>query len=94
MARQYAHFPKRTHWCGQDEVHATVYHPTHEYWASEDKWVTPTAITSLTGRPFDLFINRKNFVCYAGIYALHSMRDVHPPGSPIPPDVVSLLSTF
>ncbi|KAJ7436512.1 hypothetical protein B0H11DRAFT_1754783 [Mycena galericulata] len=86
-ARQYLHLPKRTHWCGQDEVHALVYHPTHEYWASINKWVTPTSITLLSGRLFDLFVNRKNFVCYAGIYALHSMRDVHPPGSSIPPDV-------
>jgi hypothetical protein len=88
--REPRHFPQRTLWCGPDAVHAIVYNPTHEFWSNSKRWVTPSTLSFLSGDVVDLFINIKNCVYYAGIYALHSMRDVHPPGSPIPHDVVSL----
>ncbi|KAJ7626138.1 hypothetical protein FB45DRAFT_75596 [Roridomyces roridus] len=81
------HFPMRTHWCGPEEVHALVYNPTHEYWPDVQKCVTPTTLAMQVGVPFDLFVNRRNAVCYAGVYALHSMREVGQFGEPIPPDV-------
>ncbi|KAJ7604403.1 hypothetical protein B0H17DRAFT_71478 [Mycena rosella] len=85
--RQYRHFPDRTLWSGPDGVHAIVYHPTHEYWPAVQKWVTPPSISFLSPELFDLFLTSQNAVYYVGVYAFHSMRDVHPPGSPIPPDV-------
>ncbi|KAJ7175014.1 hypothetical protein C8R43DRAFT_596693 [Mycena crocata] len=85
-SRPHVHFPKRMHWCAKD-IHAIVYHPTHEYLPLSNQWVTPPSIMSLAGQTFDLFVTRKNFVCYAGIYTLHSLRQVHLPGSPIPTDV-------
>ncbi|KAJ6514636.1 hypothetical protein DFH09DRAFT_254406 [Mycena vulgaris] len=84
--RPHRHFPSRAFFC-DDTIHAIVYHPTHEYWPALHKWVTPTSIVSLAGESFDLFVNVKDCVYYVGIYTLHAMRDVHPPGSPIPPDV-------
>ncbi|KAJ6518092.1 hypothetical protein C8R47DRAFT_6132 [Mycena vitilis] len=39
------------------------------------------------GQTFDFFMNKGDQVYYAGIYHVHSLRTVHPPGSQVPPDV-------
>jgi hypothetical protein len=83
------HWPERTHWCGPDELHALLYNPTHDYWSDTKRWVTPPDILRLAGCAFDLFTTRGQFVYYAGVYTLRSMRSVAVPGAPIPVDVVS-----
>ncbi|KAJ7289362.1 hypothetical protein C8J57DRAFT_1277491 [Mycena rebaudengoi] len=87
--RPLAHFPKRTIWAGTEngtieKVHAMFFHPTHVYNQISDTWgVPPECKLNI----FDLFINKKSSVYYAGVYMMHSMKDVHPPGDPVPFDV-------
>ncbi|KAJ7149460.1 hypothetical protein C8R43DRAFT_1007192 [Mycena crocata] len=92
--RRSAHFPKRVHWCPCGDVHAILYHPTHEYRASDDVWVTPPRITALSQVDFDLFVTDGACVYYAGLYRLRSMRAVHTPGSSIPADICAAAIQF
>ncbi|KAJ7082399.1 hypothetical protein B0H15DRAFT_440789 [Mycena belliarum] len=85
--RRTLHCPKRTIWCGVGRVHALVFAPTHEYWYASDKWVNKTKMHSYVGHKVDFFINQGSFVYYAGTYKVHSLRNVHPPGSRVTPDV-------
>ncbi|KAJ7653235.1 hypothetical protein DFH06DRAFT_529228 [Mycena polygramma] len=66
-------------------VHALVYHPTREY-SSASGWTSPR-ILDLVGKKVDFFVTRGGLVYYAGVYQLHDLRAVNPPGAPIPADM-------
>jgi hypothetical protein len=82
------HFPKRSLWCSSVCDHALVFAPTHEYRHASDTWVNSSRMVSNCGQTFDLFMNKGDLVFYVGIYRVHSLRMVHPPGAKIPTDVV------
>ncbi|KAJ7455131.1 hypothetical protein FB451DRAFT_646788 [Mycena latifolia] len=88
--RRTLHCPKRTIWCGGERVHALVFAPTHEYWYSSDKWIHKSKMNASVGETFDFFVNQGGSVYYAGIYKVHSLRTVHPPGAKITSDVSRL----
>ncbi|KAJ7912995.1 hypothetical protein B0H13DRAFT_513516 [Mycena leptocephala] len=81
------HFPKRSLWCSSVCDHALVFAPTHEYRHASDTWVNSSRMVSNCGQTFDLFMNKGDLVFYVGIYRVHSLRMVHPPGAKIPTDV-------
>ncbi|KAK6984796.1 hypothetical protein R3P38DRAFT_3102933 [Favolaschia claudopus] len=82
------HYPKRTLW--PHPVHALVFVPTHRYDNKASCWVAATALLSHVGTEVDFFMNRGKSVYYAGVYRIHSLRGVHPPGSVVPSDVSSI----
>ncbi|KAJ7679427.1 hypothetical protein DFH06DRAFT_974390, partial [Mycena polygramma] len=86
------HCPKRSLWCsGPTGVgHVLVFAPTHEYNRISGRWMQSSRMVGNVGQTFDFFMNKGDQVYYAGIYHVHSLRTVHPPGSQVPPDVVCL----
>ncbi|KAJ7626184.1 hypothetical protein FB45DRAFT_1030480 [Roridomyces roridus] len=81
-------FPLRMQWIGTNQVHALVYHPTHEYCAQSHKWQRPTSLALSVGTDIDLFVNCGPSVFYAGIYTLHRTKEPTCPRElAIPPDV-------
>ncbi|KAJ7186531.1 hypothetical protein C8R46DRAFT_1341920 [Mycena filopes] len=86
-SRMSLHCPERMHWCGDDKIHAIIYHPTHDYWSHQQRWVTPPQLASFAGNAFDLFVTSGGLVYYVGVYRLHSLRGVSLPGGPVPVDV-------
>ncbi|KAJ7103842.1 hypothetical protein C8R44DRAFT_808251 [Mycena epipterygia] len=89
--RKSAHFPMRQIWAGRNFVHTLVYGPTEEYRRSTTGTTNhtgPPCIFSLRGEVCDLFVTGQDrYIYYAGMYVVHSLRHIHPPGSVIPPDV-------
>ncbi|KAJ7500222.1 hypothetical protein B0H11DRAFT_802875 [Mycena galericulata] len=88
--RRTLYCPKRTLWCGGQHLHALVFAPTQEYWYSTDSWTDKTKMRAYCGETFEFFVNKAGFTYYAGAYVVHSLRDVHPPGSNITTDVSRL----
>ncbi|KAJ7626142.1 hypothetical protein FB45DRAFT_1060644 [Roridomyces roridus] len=81
-------FPLRMQWIAPNQVHALVYHPTHEYTAQCNRWKRPTSLALAVGTEIDLFVNCGPSVFYAGIYTLHRIQDpTCPKELVIPPDV-------
>jgi len=83
--RRSLHCPKRTVWSGGGKCHALVFASTHEY--LHPHWVNNTRMVANCGQTFDFFVNQAGFVYYAGIYTVHSLRMVHPPGATVTSDV-------
>ncbi|KAJ6599743.1 hypothetical protein DFH09DRAFT_901919 [Mycena vulgaris] len=84
------HCPKRTIWCGPNQRQALVFAPTHEYLPSAEQWTRHSKMAAACGSTFDFFVNQGTFVYYVGTYKVHSLRSIHPPGSPVPSDIVRL----
>lgn len=79
-------------WTGPDFFHTLVFAPAEEYGSPGSTPTSPPSIASLCGQECDLFLTgRHKYIYYAGTYMVHSLRHVHPPGSIIPPDIVSSL---
>ncbi|KAK7046242.1 hypothetical protein R3P38DRAFT_2873169 [Favolaschia claudopus] len=87
-SRKSLHYPKRTLW--PHPAHALVFVPTHRYDNKASCWVAATALLSHVGTEVDFFMNRGKSVYYAGVYKIHSLRGLHPPGSVVPSDVSSI----
>ncbi|KAJ6511637.1 hypothetical protein DFH09DRAFT_1288548 [Mycena vulgaris] len=87
-ARKSAHFPLRLIWADRNFVHALAFAPTEQYRNASGAQTFPPCVASLCGNVCDLFVTgRGNRIYYAGIYFVHNLRNVHPPGSVIPADV-------
>ncbi|KAJ7148551.1 hypothetical protein C8R43DRAFT_1236926 [Mycena crocata] len=94
--RKSVHYPMRQMWADPHFIHALIFAPDERYRSNKSSQSsestpstrTPPCIASLCGQECDLFVTSiTNDIFYFGIYLVHSLRNVHVPGSPIPPDV-------
>ncbi|KAF7329332.1 hypothetical protein MKEN_00194400 [Mycena kentingensis (nom. inval.)] len=82
----------RTVWCTPDRLHALGFVPTQRL--VDEQWVPDDTLSRLAERDqrAHLFVQdgreATSPVHYAGIYAVHDMRAVHPPGSILPSDIL------
>ncbi|KAJ7737810.1 hypothetical protein DFH07DRAFT_93289 [Mycena maculata] len=91
--RRFVYCPERIIWCNPSHrVHALAFTPTHRYNQKTDKWTNGSFLKTCSGRDemVELFVNQGPFMYYAGTYVVHSLRDLHPPGSKNPTGVCQL----
>ncbi|KAJ7061798.1 hypothetical protein C8F01DRAFT_1369250 [Mycena amicta] len=87
FTREILFLPHRTIWCTRDKVHALGFAPTMIFNPATRKWAPDNSVNSLCGTTVDLFVQEASDVHYAGVYLVHDMRKLHPPGSIFPQDI-------
>ncbi|KAF7290276.1 hypothetical protein MIND_01341400 [Mycena indigotica] len=85
--RPQLYLPHRTQWCTAEKLHALCFAPTMVYDQATGDWSADTSLRRLCGERVDFFVLEKSDLYYAGIYVVHDMRGLHPPGSVLPRDI-------
>ncbi|KAJ7182505.1 hypothetical protein C8R43DRAFT_1228909 [Mycena crocata] len=76
------YLPKRT--MHMADFHFVAFGATHRYDQAMKKWIEGSDLTSVHGETRELFMDRREFLCYVGTYKCHDLRKLHPEGSDSP----------
>ncbi|KAF7300169.1 hypothetical protein MKEN_01340500 [Mycena kentingensis (nom. inval.)] len=86
-ARPVIFLRKRTIWCTQDRMHALGFAPTEIFHHAKQRWVPYDYVSVHCGRDVQLIVEEETELFYAGLYRVHSMRELANQGTPCPTDV-------
>ncbi|KAF7290277.1 hypothetical protein MIND_01341500 [Mycena indigotica] len=81
------YLPHRTLWCTKEKLHALCFEPTMVYSQAAGEWSANESVQRLCGTEVDLFVLDESDMYYAGVYFVHDMSALHPPGSILPRDI-------